>query len=193
MAISKNSHPDIQYVPTTTKLRTVSGAPPVGDNKGNSFSPIGVSTPHFIYFNGQMPMYPTEGLINLFSPSPGNFPAQQFVDIKWYYPKSLTQYPPYNTLELEGIVFQSAAADAQFFGKFTFVWDYFGGIATSHFTRPDVETYAGITSYFDIATSYGEFLHSDGSGGNSDFSYYRVYLQSNTNGFLQINFKYTFI
>lgn len=192
MAISKNSHPDIQYVPTTTRLRTIPG-PPVGDNAGNPFSPLSPANPHLIFNNGQMPMYPTEGLINLFSPSPNNDPAQQFVDIKWYYPKSSTQqYPPYNTLELEGIVFQSAAASAQFFGKFTFVWDYFGGIPSTHLTRPDVETYAGTTSYFDIATSYGEFLHSD-VGANSDFSYYRVFLQADTNGYLQINFKYTFI
>lgn len=193
MAISKNSHPDIQYVPTTTKLRTVPGAAPVGDNEGNPFSPIGVSTPHFIYFNGQMPMYPTEGLINLFSPSPGSEVSNSQIDIKWFYPRSLTQYPPYNTLELEGIIFQSAAANTQFFGKYTFVWDYFGGINASHFTRPDVETYAANGGSYDIATSYGEFLHSDGSGNNPDFSYYRVYLNYPANGFLQINFKYTFI
>lgn len=192
MAINRNSYPDIQYVPTTTRLRSVPG-PRVGDNAGNPFSPLSPATPHFIFNDGQMPMYPTEGLINLFSPSSGVPPSNSNIDIKWYYPKSSTgQYPPYNTLELEGIIFQAASATAQFFGKFTFVWDYVNGINASHLTRPDVEFYAGNTLLIDPTTSYGEFLYTD-AGVNSDFSYYRVYLNYPANGFLQINFKYTFI
>lgn len=193
MALSRNSYPDIQYVPTVVQLKSVPG-PRAGTNNGNPFTPD-ISDPLTIENKGKMPFYPTEGVINAFSPSPSNFPAQQFLDIRWFYPQDLPskrQYPPYNTLELEGIVFASAAATTSFFGKYTFVWDYVGGIDASHFTRPDMETYAGITDYFDVATSYGEFLYAN-TGNNTGWSYYRVFMPAYTNGFLQVNFKYTFI
>ena len=193
MALSRNSYPDIQYVPTVVQLQAQSG-PPLGINEGNPFTPD-ISTPFTIDNKGKMPFYPTEGLINAFSPSPDNSPAVQYLDIRWFYPQDLPskrQYPPYNTLELEGIVFQAANASSQFFGKYTFVWDYVGGIDASHFTRPDIEVYAGSVAYFDVATSYGEFLYTN-TGNNEGWSYYRVFMQANTNGFLQVNFKYTFI
>ncbi len=199
MAIPKNSYPDIQYYPSVAKLNSVPGGPAqgiIGKNAQTSLSP---TTPQLLIGDGQNPFTPAEGLINTVVPGglspviPNNYRA---LEIFWYYPQSSYsgQRPPYNTLELEGIVFQAADADSTFFGKYTFIWDYFGGLSVTHVTRPTLDLYVNtntVIDYFDVADSYGEFLYSDAN--NVGFSYYRVVLRSYDDGIIQCNFKYTFV
>lgn len=195
MGIPKNSYPDVQYYPSVAKLKSVPG-PPQGIIGKNAQTPFSPSFPTFLLGDGQNPFTPAEGLINTIVPVNSNALLNyRALEILWYYPQSSysTQRPPYNTLELEGIVFQAGDADSTFFGKYTFIWDYFGGLVSTHVTRPTLDSYVNNNSenYFDVADSFGEFLYSDAN--NIGFSYYRVVLRSYNSGFLQCNFKYTFV
>jgi len=196
MGIPKNSYPDVQYYPSVAKLQSVAGPPQgiIGKNAQTSYSPV---LPTFLLGDGQNPFTPAEGLINTIvpTPTPGILSNYRALEILWYYPQSSysTQRPPYNTLELEGIVFQAGDADSTFFGKYTFIWDYFGGLIETHVTRPILDSYLNnnTADYLDMSDSYGEFLYSDPF--NSGFSYYRVVLRSYYVGLFQCNLRYTFV